>query len=96
MKKTIVMMMAAAFFGLTSQSALASDIDGAKLFNSKCKMCHKIDKKKMGPAVKAMNPDEAVLKATITDGRKMMPAYGSKLSGEEIDALVAFIKSNQQ
>ncbi|ATX81951.1 Cytochrome C oxidase, cbb3-type, subunit III [Mariprofundus ferrinatatus] len=95
MKKTIVMMMAAAFFGLTAQSALASDIDAEKIFNGKCKMCHKIDSKKMGPAVKLMNPDEAVLKATITDGRKMMPAYGKKLTGEEIDALVAFIKGHQ-
>ena len=95
MKKTIVMMMAAAFFGLTAQSAMASDIDGAKLFKSKCSMCHKIDKKKMGPAVKAMSTDAAFLKATITDGRKMMPAYGKKLSAEKIDALVAFLKSNQ-
>ena len=95
MKKTIVMMMAAAFFGLTAQSALASDIDGAKLFNGKCKMCHKIDGKKMGPGLKQMTTDAAALKTTITDGRKMMPTYGKKLSGEQIDALVAFIQSNQ-
>lgn len=95
MKKTIVMMMAAAFFGLTAQSALASDIDGSKLFSSKCKMCHKIDKKKMGPAVKDMSKDPAVLKAVITDGRKMMPTYGKKLSGDQIDALVVFIQSKQ-
>jgi len=96
MKKTIAMMIAAAFFGLSAQSAMASDIDAAKLFNKKCKMCHKIDKKKVGPAVNAMITDEAALKAVITDGRKMMPSYGKKFSGEEIDALVAFIKSNQQ
>jgi len=95
MKKTIAMMIAAAFFGLSAQSAMASDIDAAKLFNKKCKMCHKIDAKKVGPAVNAMSTDEATLKAVITDGRKMMPTYGKKLSGEEIDALVAFIKSNQ-
>jgi len=95
MKKTVVMMMAAAFFGLSAQSALASDIDAAKLFDSKCKMCHNIDGKKMGPGLKQMTTDAAVLKATITDGRKMMPQYDKKLSGEQIDALVAFIKSNQ-
>jgi len=95
MKKTIVMMMAAAFFGLTAQSAMASDIDAAKLFKGKCKMCHKIDGKKMGPGLKQMTTDAASLKTTITDGRKMMPTYGKKLNGEQIDALVAFIQSNQ-
>lgn len=93
MKKMIAMMIASAFLGLTAQSALASDgIDAAKLFSKKCKMCHSLDRKKMGPAVKTMNVDTA--KETITDGRKSMPAYGKKLTGEQIDALVAFIKSN--
>jgi len=42
-----------------------------------------------------MTTDAAALKTTIIDGRKMMPTYGKKLSGEQIDALVAFIQSNQ-
>ncbi len=91
MKKAMMMTMAAALFGFTSQSALASDIDSSKLFKSKCKMCHKMDGKKMGPGVAQMNSD---LKAVITDGRKMMPAYGERLKEDEIDALVAFLKAS--
>lgn len=82
--------------GLLATPALASDMpDGAKIFKKKCSMCHKIDKKKVGPAVKAMNTDAEVLRSTITDGRKMMPKYSGKLSAEEIDAVVAYLKEQQ-
>ncbi|PIP03069.1 MAG: hypothetical protein COW18_08235 [Zetaproteobacteria bacterium CG12_big_fil_rev_8_21_14_0_65_54_13] len=94
MKKTCLLIAAAACFGLTAQIAMA-DIDAEKIYNGKCKMCHKIDKKKMGPGFALMNSDEAVLKAAITDGRKSMPKFSSKLNEEEIDAMVAFIKSKQ-
>ena len=87
---------AIAVAGLLATPAFASDApDGAKLFKKKCSMCHKIDKNKVGPAVKAMNTDAEVLRSTITDGRKMMPKYSGKLSAEEIDAVVAFLKEQQ-
>ncbi|RMG92244.1 MAG: cytochrome c [Zetaproteobacteria bacterium] len=69
--------------------------DAEQIFSKKCSMCHKIDSKKVGPAVKDMNRDPAVLRKTISEGRKMMPKFGAKLSAEEIDALVAFIQSKQ-
>ncbi|MDX8391559.1 MAG: cytochrome c [Mariprofundaceae bacterium] len=94
MKKTLALMIAAACFGLTSQAAMA-DIDGAKIFKKKCTTCHKINKKKFGPAVKDMNKDNAVLKATIISGRKMMPKFSKKLSAEEIDAVVEFLAANR-
>ncbi len=94
MKKTLALMIAAACFGLTAQTAMA-DVDGAKIFKKKCAMCHKIDKKKVGPAVKDMNKDNAALKATIISGRKMMPKFGKKLSAEEIDAVVEFLAANR-
>lgn len=47
----------------------------------------------MGPALKDMNKGENVLRETISNGRKIMPKYGGKLSAGEIDALVAHIKS---
>ena len=94
---TITKILAAvAVAGLLATPALASDMpDGAKIFKKKCSMCHKIDKKKVGPAVKAMNTDAEVLRSTIADGRKMMPKYSGKLSAEEIDAVVAYLKEQQ-
>ncbi|PIQ34824.1 MAG: hypothetical protein CO186_12715 [Zetaproteobacteria bacterium CG_4_9_14_3_um_filter_49_83] len=94
MKKTMLLL-TAVMIGLSSQAALASDIDVEKVFKKKCAMCHKADAKKVGPALKDMNVDAEVLKLTITEGRKMMPAFAKKLSGEEIEALVAYIQSNQ-
>jgi len=94
MKKTYLILAAAACFGLTSQIAMA-EVNAEHIFKKKCSMCHKIDKKKIGPAFKDMKSDPAVLKTTITNGRKMMPKFGKKLTGEEIDAMVAFIQSKQ-
>ncbi len=96
MKTTIKMMMVAMVFGFSMQSAVASDApDGAKLFDKKCKMCHGIEKKKMGPAAKAMNSDSDALRSAITDGQKRMPAFGKKLSADEINALVTFIQAQK-
>ncbi len=96
MKKTLLTIAAAAFCAVSAQSALAGDIDANKIYNAKCKMCHLFDHKKIGPAFKDMNKDAAVLKATITNGRKMMPKWSGKLSEAEIDAMVAFIQSKQK
>jgi mono/diheme cytochrome c family protein len=96
MKKTFAIMIAAACLGLGSQAAIAGP-DGAKLFKKKCAMCHAVDKKKTGPAVKDMNKDAAVLKDVVTNGRSgtMMKSYASKFDAEEIDAVVAFLVANQ-
>lgn len=94
MKKITLLASAIALAALTTTPAIASD-DAAAIFKSKCKMCHAIDKKKMGPAFKDMNADPAVLKTTISNGRKAMPAFDKKLSAEQIDALVAFIQASK-
>jgi len=97
MKKHIATALAIlAVAGFMAVPAMASDApDGAEIFKRKCTMCHALDRKKMGPAVKNMNRDAEMLKATIKKGRKSMPKYGSKLSDAEIDAVVAYLKAQQ-
>jgi len=96
MKKTFAIMIAAACLGLGSQAAIAGP-DGAKIFKKKCAMCHAIDRKKTGPAVKDMNKDAAVLKDVVTNGRAktLMRGFSKKLDAEEIDAVVAYLVANQ-
>ncbi len=95
MKKTMQIILAASLLGLITSPAMADDMsDGAKLFKKKCKMCHAISKKKVGPAVVNMSADVDILTETITNGRKRMPKFGRKFSAEEIESLVAFIQSN--
>ncbi len=98
MKTTIKTLILMAAVSLMAVPIVAADsIDGAKLFNKKCKMCHAMDKKKAGPAIKAMIQDADQLRDVITNGgkKKMMKAYGKKFSGDEIDALVAYLRSSQ-
>jgi len=90
MKKIIALTIAAGFAALAAQPAMA-DENGAKVFKKKCAMCHTVDKKKVGPAVKDMNADNAVLKDVVTNGRKSMPKFSAKLSAEEIDAVVQYL-----
>ena len=49
----------------------------------------------MGPAVMKMSTDAAMLKSAIADGRAAMPPFEEKLGNEKINALVAYIQSNQ-
>ena len=92
--KTLILMVAVSFMAVPIVSA---DSGGSKLFKKKCKACHAVDKKKSGPALTAMSQDANQLRDVITNGgkKRMMKAYGKKLSAEEIDELVAYIRSKQ-
>ncbi len=94
MKKITSLIFLFAFLGLGAHTAMAA-VDGARLFKKKCAMCHAVNKRKVGPALKDMNRDPEVLKTTIANGRKMMPEFGKKLDGAEITALVKYIQGKQ-
>jgi cytochrome c6 len=77
---------------------------GASLFDGKCAMCHAKDGSGNSPMGKSMKvPDlrsKEVQKQTdtqiydaIAKGKKMMPQYGSQLSKEQINDLVAYIRT---
>ena len=91
MKKTL-MIAAAICLVSGGQAALASE-EGGKLFKTKCAMCHDLEKKKMGPALKSFNTDPEALHMVILDGRKMMPKFKGKLSDEQINAVVKYIRA---
>jgi mono/diheme cytochrome c family protein len=87
--------------GLTAPTASAAD-SSADLFKQKCAMCHGENGAGKGkvPALSAaevqQKPD-ADFKAAIEKGVKTdkgaMIAYGGKLTPEQIDGLVAYIRS---
>lgn len=97
MKNTMKMVLALGVLAFAASPVMANDmaadVDAAKLFSKKCKMCHALDKDKTGPAVNGMNADVAVLTSAITNGRNKMPAFGKKFSSEEIDALVIYLQA---
>ena len=86
---------------LVSAPAKAQET-GEALFKSKCAMCHGPDatgKTKMGEMLKVpdlhstevQKQSNVELTQVITKGKQKMPAYGDKLSKEQIVKLVAYI-----
>ena len=78
--------------------------DGAALYKSKCALCHGPDgagQTPMGKNLKlrdlrsadVQKQTDAELVKWIADGKGKMPAYKSKMSAEEINTLVAFIRT---
>ena len=78
--------------------------EGAATFKAKCAMCHGADGKgqtTMGKSMKlrdlgsaeVQKQTDAQLVAWITDGKGKMPAYKSKLTAPEIEAVVEFIRT---
>jgi len=85
-----------------ASSAFAAD--GAAVFKAKCAMCHGADGsastgmgKSMGlkplssPEVQKMS--DADLTALVSSGKGKMPAYKGKLSDDEINAVVKYVKT---
>lgn len=97
MKQVLVALLICGLFGLCASPAGAQD--AAATYKAKCSMCHGADGKggKMGtrdfasPEVKAET--DAQLTDIVTKGKGKMPAYGGKLSDEDVKGLVTYIRS---
>ena len=80
--------------GGSTESAAVSDV-GAKLFASNCAQCHTLSSAgasgQVGPNLDALAPDEARVKAQVTNGGNGMPAFADVLSEAEIDAVAAYV-----
>lgn len=78
--------------------------DGAALFRAKCAMCHgpdgagatamgkKLGLKPLGSS-EVQKKTDAELTAVITSGKGKMPAFGEKLTADQVKALVAHIRT---
>ncbi len=103
MKKLFVVVLA-----LGSVWAYAADPPGKVIYDKmKCSGCHGKDLKGNPPMAKMLSVDaqkldlakaattakDTDLKGVLEKGKQKMPAYGKKLKPEEIDSLVAYIRS---
>jgi mono/diheme cytochrome c family protein len=93
-----VLLMIASAASVMAQNAPAKD-----LFASKCAMCHGPDgsaQTTMGKNLKirdfhsadVQKQSDADLKTVITKGKGKMPAFDGKLTGEQIDQLVGYLR----
>jgi mono/diheme cytochrome c family protein len=81
-----------------------SQSDVAKIFQSKCVLCHAADGSGSSPTGKALHAkdlrsaevqslSDAVLTGTITKGKGKMPAFGARIQPADVQKLVAYIRS---
>jgi cytochrome c6 len=83
-----------------SQPALASDVaNGAKVFGANCAACHIGGNNAVNPAKTLKKADldkyemaslEAIT-TQVTKGKNAMPAFGGRLSAEEIENVAAYV-----
>jgi len=79
--------------------AAAGGVDGAAIFGQKCSGCHGgdgsggIGPRLAGGRVVADFPDPQQQIAFVTNGRGGMPAFGERLSPEEIAAVVDYTRT---
>lgn len=92
---------------LLAMSATATAADGAALFKQHCALCHGKEGKADTPAAKKFGAkdlsvsqtEDAEIARQIREGRRddkgkqLMPAFGEKLSAEDVTALVDKVKS---
>src|SRR5215471_19381650 len=86
-------------------SAGKGDAAKGKAVFEQCAVCHNADsdEKKMGPGLKGLfkkvkmangkKPSDATVLAKINEGGNGMPAYKDKLSDQEKDDLIAYLKT---
>ncbi|MFZ0745259.1 MAG: cytochrome c [Terracidiphilus sp.] len=80
---------------------------GADVYKSKCAPCHGVDGKAATPAGKVLKAasfkdptivktGDAQLIAIVKSGKNKMPAFAGKLSDDQIEAAVAYIRTLQK
>ncbi len=80
---------------------------GADTYKAKCAMCHGADGLGTTPAGKALKAasfkDPAIVKApdaeligVVNKGKNKMPSYAGKLTGDQIKAVVAYVRTLQK
>jgi mono/diheme cytochrome c family protein len=100
MKKKVVVLIA--IFALAAAGLYAAD--GAAIYKAKCAGCHGPDgagQTAMGKSLKLRDLGSAEVQkqtdkelgAWTADGKGKMPSYKAKLSADEINAVVAFIRT---
>jgi cytochrome c6 len=89
---------------LALSSAIQAQSDPAKIYKTHCVLCHEADGSGDSPSGKALHAkdlrsdevqkqSDAELAEVITKGRGKMPAFGTKIKPDDVQKLVAYIRS---
>ena len=85
------------FSSFTNFSARqADDNKGKVVFESKCAKCHGADgtKGKWGAKnLRVSKLEDSDMRAIITNGKRIMPAWGSRLTDDEMLSVIDYVKT---
>lgn len=97
-----LMMALVGFIGMPAASAQDADDpdaveDGREVYANTCSGCHGDDGTGSSTGrsligIASQEEDRSVHITSVTDGKGGMPAFGSRLSEEEVDAVVSFVR----
>jgi cytochrome c6 len=84
--------------------AAQAENDPAKFFKANCTLCHSADGSGSSPTGKTMHAkdlrsdevqkeSDAALGEFITKGKGKMPAFGAKLSADDVTKMVAYLRT---
>ncbi len=84
--------------------AAQAENDPAKFFKANCTLCHSADGSGSSPTGKTMHAkdlrsdevqkeSDATLGEIITKGKGKMPAFGAKLSADDVTKMVAYLRT---
>ena len=81
----------------SGESASKGSAEGKQLFVANCSTCHTLSAAgangMAGPNLDQLAPDEATVKAQVTNGGGGMPAFSGTLDPAQIDAVSAYVAS---
>lgn len=81
---------------ISLQSFAPQQNRGESLYGRKCERCHGEDGTKGAKAAENLKEstisDAAIIKI-ITEGKRKMPAYGDRMSAEDIKAVAGYVKT---
>ena len=104
MNKITAMLATAAFVAAPAMYAEGDPAAGKELFDAKCAVCHHTDSKdkKIGPGLAGIKDGKLPsgkdathenMLENLNNGGNGMPPFGSLLSDEEKDNLIAYVKT---
>lgn len=104
MRKIPVSLAAGVLCFLALAIAAQAENDPAKFFKANCTLCHSADGSGSSPTGKTMHAkdlrsdevqkeSDATLGEFITKGKGKMPAFGAKLSADDVTKMVAYLRT---
>ncbi|HET9487337.1 MAG TPA: PQQ-binding-like beta-propeller repeat protein, partial [Chryseosolibacter sp.] len=83
------------FYDIDKADASPADV-GAMIYRKNCTSCHGLERQgspPVYPALTGIQKTDAEIRTVLRDGKGIMPAF-HQLSGRDVDALVAFLRSD--